>query len=127
MRERSAERYTISDMLRDHRSAGEMDVELRMADSVIHARPIDFSMQGLGVVIDDPGEGLPERLASADSIFVKMVIGKSSILAQAKRAWSTIVKNGEARSLKAGFQFTVILPDDAMALSKLALECRKGR
>jgi hypothetical protein len=127
MQERSAERYTISDMLRDHRSAGDMEVELRMADSIVHARMIDFSMQGLGVVIDDPDETLPGRLAAADSIFVKMIIGQNAIIAQAKRAWSTIVKNSGARALKAGFQFTVILPDDALALSKLALECRKGR
>jgi hypothetical protein len=119
MSERSAERYGISEFLKKGYDRSEIRAELQFGEAAVQAGIVDISVKGICVELssaDRPPAGDPD---SGGSIFIKIVLRDTAIMVNGRIAWSAVAKKGGENVVKAGLEFTVISPEDSLALSEI--------
>ena len=114
---RSSKRYYVSEYI-DNDYLSDIRIEIN-AGRIYKPRITDISMNGLGYFLEEAEEtGNVEELDYTDNCFINMHLKDKSILTEVKKIWSIIIDDSGTRTLKGGFAFSVMSPEDRLSLAE---------
>lgn len=123
---RKKKRHSIRDFVKESRLLDRIYLEIDMK-TVIRARVVDLSLNGIGFEIDIMEQMDKENFEKMSTMFIKLFFGSEVIFAEVEKIWDIITVVDEREVLRGGFQFSVIASEDRIKLSKLVEEIRETR
>lgn len=126
MEKRKKKRHSIRDFIQESHLLDKIYLEID-AKTVIRARVMDLSLNGIGFEIDTLEQVDKENIEKMSSVFVKLFFDSEVIFAEVEKIWDIITVVDDREVLRGGFQFSVIASEDRIKLSKLVEEIRETR
>lgn len=126
MEKRKKKRHSIRDFIQESHLLDKIYLEID-AKTVIRARVMDLSLNGIGFEIDALEQMDKENFEKMSSVFVKLFFDSEVIFAEVEKIWDIITVVDDREVLRGGFQFSVIASEDRIKLSKLVEEIRETR
>lgn len=123
---RKKKRHSIRDFVKESRLLDRIYLEIDMK-TVIRARVVDLSLNGIGFEIDIMEQMDKENFEKMSTMFIKLFFDSEVIFAEVEKIWDIITVVDEREVLRGGFQFSVIASEDRIKLSKLVEEIRETR
>lgn len=125
MEQRKDQRISSQDSLKSGYEIKDFTLEFKTAPD-IEADVIDISLDGAGFTIENVSEDAAGSLAAMETLFTVLHINEVAILAESRLIWSNIVRKEKHCKIQGGIQFTVMAPEDRIALHKILMIIRNS-
>ncbi|MBN2403497.1 MAG: PilZ domain-containing protein [Spirochaetes bacterium] len=113
---RKNKRYGISEYIKED-TYNDIGLEIK-ADKIYKSNIIDISINGLGYLIEVSGDSSDiDNIDKLDNFFISISLKKKVILTEVKKIWSIILEKPGKRVLAGGVIFSVISPEDRLAIA----------
>ncbi|HON77848.1 MAG TPA: PilZ domain-containing protein [Spirochaetota bacterium] len=125
MDQRKEQRLSPEDSIQSGYVISDFILELKTLPDIT-ANVVDISLDGAGFSINDIDEDVAGTFTALETLFTVLHINDVEIFAESRLVWSNISRRENRCKIQGGIQFTVMAPEDRIALHNILMTIRNN-